>query len=246
MTKRKKAETAESSTSAPGADIPDVVVARPSSLTPRDLAVVLNRERNTPHAGMMAISPTPMAQGAVPADAGSPAALAAGMRTSMPVPEVREERGVELLLFRIGGERYATALADVDEAVDLPEIHPIPEAPPQMLGVFELRGELLPVYAPASALGAHSEGSRAAAFVMHAGAQRIALAVDELDDVLQLTRDALRPASEQDAEDGVLAGVATIDGHVVAVVDGAALVTACLSAHLRSGTPGTAAATEAA
>ena len=56
-------------------------------------------------------------------------------------------------MFRIGTERFAVELACVEEAIDLPEVHHVPEMPPAMLGVITVRGALTPVFTPDDALG---------------------------------------------------------------------------------------------
>jgi hypothetical protein len=43
---------------------------------------------------------------------------------------------VELLMFRIGTERFAVELSSVEEAIDLPDVHHVPEMPPAMIGVI--------------------------------------------------------------------------------------------------------------
>ena len=218
--------------------VPDpIVVAR--SLTPVGLAVVLNQERRTPALGVPVIGArtgTPVSAPVIgpPPDAGSPAANAASLAATSPGGvDAPAERPLELLLFRVGGERFATPLADVEEAVDLPALHTLPESPSNMLGIFELRGELIAVFSPAGPLGARNAGTLAAAFVIRAGEHRVALAVDELDDVLAMAPGAMREPTEHEAHDGVLAGVATVDGHVVAVVDGPALARSCIGALTR-------------
>ena len=64
-------------------------------------------------------------------------------QTDVPVALDRSFRGrvrsrtgtAELLVFRIGVERFAVELRMVDEVIDLPKIHHVPEMPPAMLGV---------------------------------------------------------------------------------------------------------------
>src|SRR5437868_11926821 len=69
---------------------------------------------------------------------------------------------VELLMFRIGAERFAVELSCVEEAIDLPEVHHVPEMPPAMIGVITVRGALTPVFTPDDALGVRVERRSAA------------------------------------------------------------------------------------
>lgn len=52
---------------------------------------------------------------------------------------------VELLVFALGGERYAIEAAHVLEVVPLGELTPVPGAPAHVLGVVNHRGRILPV-----------------------------------------------------------------------------------------------------
>lgn len=52
----------------------------------------------------------------------------------------------KLLVFRLGGQRYALPLARVERIVRAVEITPLPGAPPLVLGVIDVAGALLPVF----------------------------------------------------------------------------------------------------
>ena len=117
-------------------------------------------------------------------------------------------------------------LACVEEAIDLPDVHHVPEMPPAMLGVVTVRGVLTPVYTPDGALGVPVEG-KAAALIFHAERGRFALAIDDVDDVMTLDLSQLRDAPGVDGSDPVVLGVARNEATIVALVDAEALVEAC-------------------
>jgi len=139
----------------------------------------------------------------------------------------RSRSGIaELLMFRIGNERFAVELMCVEEAIDLPEVHHVPEMPPAMLGVVTVRGALTPVYTPDSALGVPVEG-RAAALIFRADRGRFALAIDDVDDVMTLDLAQLRDAPGIEGADSVVLGVARNGSVIVALVDAEALMLTC-------------------
>jgi purine-binding chemotaxis protein CheW len=139
----------------------------------------------------------------------------------------RNREGIaELLMFRIGGERFAVELMCVEEAIDLPDVHHVPEMPPAMLGVITVRGSLTPVFTPDAALGVPAQG-KGAALIFRADRGRFALAIDDVDDVLTLDLALLRDAPGSDVADAVVLGVARNEGLIVALVDAEALVLAC-------------------
>lgn len=140
---------------------------------------------------------------------------------------VRSRSGtVELLMFRIGAERFAVELVCVEEAIDLPDVHHVPEMPPAMLGVITVRETLTPVFTPDEALGVPVEG-RSAALIFRSDRGRFALAIDDVDDVMTLDLAALRDAPGSEVADSVVLGVARIGDSILALVDADALVLVC-------------------
>jgi chemotaxis signal transduction protein len=143
----------------------------------------------------------------------------------------------DLLLFRIGREFFATELRAVEEAVDLTGVEAVPQIPgaeSPMRSIFTLRGMLVPLFNPARALGV-SPVEAATALVVRDGRGRIAIAADDVEDVLTLRDGELRPAPAGDARDaGVLRGVVRRGTTLVAVVDLDALIAVCRGA-LRPG-----------
>lgn len=145
---------------------------------------------------------------------------------------VRERAGIaDLLMFRIGEELFATDLASVEEAVTLPEIHHLPEMPAAMLGAFNLRGRLTPVYSPSHVIGVPLRGDAQAALLVRSGTRRLGLAVDDVEDVFQVDLATVREAPGTDDADGILLGVAHHGKELVAIVDAEALVAACVTGH---------------
>ena len=145
---------------------------------------------------------------------------------------VRERAGIaDLLMFRIGEELFATDLASVEEAVTLPEIHHLPEMPAAMLGAFNLRGRLTPVYSPSHVIGVPLRGAAQAALLVRSGTRRLGLAVDDVEDVFQVDLATVREAPGTDDADGILLGVAHHGKELVAIVDAEALVAACVTGH---------------
>ena len=212
--------------------------APPSAL---DLAVVLNpglAHSVTPAAGAHLVLPDRVAQMvraltpvqgavAVPVVLRRTVAAHSDVGTALRV-ELKEKGSAELLRFRVGRERFAVRLADVEEALESPEVHPIPERAREMLGVCALRGRLVPVYAPSRVLGVTLDAP-AVALVFPFGDKRVAIAVDDVDDVFTMKAAALRDAPGIDDADGVLIGVTRHAGRLVSVLDAVALVTACLN-----------------
>jgi chemotaxis signal transduction protein len=156
------------------------------------------------------------------------------VQPSMPWRDrVRARVGVEdVLTFHVGTERFATALAAVEEAVEQPDVYRVPEMPETMLGVFSLRGRLIPVCSPVRPLGVSLAGSISTVLLMRAGTRRVGIAVDDVDDVLSLDLETVRAAPGVDDSDGVLLGVVRHGDNLIAIVDPDAIVAACLTGQV--------------
>jgi purine-binding chemotaxis protein CheW len=85
----------------------------------------------------------------------------------------------DVVLFEAAGERFALPAAQVMEIVRPPAITRVPHSPPNLLGVANLRGRVLPVVSVGGLLGhAHAEISRATRVVVVAGDSPVGLVVD--------------------------------------------------------------------
>lgn len=138
---------------------------------------------------------------------------------------------VEILVFRVGTERFGVGLAAVEEVVDLPELRTLPHMPPAMLGVCELRASLLSVYTPGPALGVRASEPKAGIVVRMTSRadRRAALAVDEAEGVVAFDFEGLTGVRGDGnvGEGGVVLGVSSRDGRLLAVLDAEALVAVC-------------------
>jgi chemotaxis signal transduction protein len=94
-------------------------------------------------------------------------------------------------------------------------------------GILTLRGTLVPLFSPATALGV-TPGEAATALVVRDERGRIAIAADDVEDVLTLRDGEMRPLPAADARGaGVLRGVVRRGPTLVAIVDLDALIAAC-------------------
>jgi purine-binding chemotaxis protein CheW len=117
------------------------------------------------------------------------------------------------LLVRVGGERYALPIYDVVEVARIGGLTPVPGAPHALLGVQNLRGQVVPVVDLGAVVGMpRSEERGAIVFVDDAG-EPAGLAVDVLLDVADLV------AEESESPDGPLLGSVMVDGALVGLLD---------------------------
>ena len=137
---------------------------------------------------------------------------------------VRERSGAQdLLIVRIGQERFGVPLEAVDELVESPRLRVVPGAPDALLGLFTLGDRLLPLYSAATVLGTSATGLQVA-LVMRGGSARIALAVDDADDVINVPLTDVIDAPHTGHQDDVVLGVIRREGELLTVLDARAVV----------------------
>src|SRR5690242_2821488 len=99
----------------------------------------------------------------------------------------------QLLVFRIASELFGVELITAEEALDMPVLHRLPEMPTEMRGVFTLRGALVSVFEPRVVLGLECQQS-ATAVVFCGGDRRVAIATDDVEDVVTVDLRTVRDA----------------------------------------------------
>ena len=130
-----------------------------------------------------------------------------------------------LLIFDLDGARFALDATQVRESVWLPELTPVEEAPPWIVGIFSLRGRIVPVADPHLRFGhperRYSPDDRVV--VLEADNLLMGLIVSEVHAVIELPCDAIQPPPQFDtAPSGhthLIAGEARIGDDLVALLD---------------------------
>ncbi|HXS34342.1 MAG TPA: chemotaxis protein CheW [Solirubrobacterales bacterium] len=113
---------------------------------------------------------------------------------------------------RAGGEHYALPVAGVREVATLGYLTPVPGAPRAVLGVWNLRGDVMAVIDLAALLGLQS-GAQDRVVVVEDRDRRAGLAVESLVDVGSV------PASVDPVESEHLLGAVLIDRTPVGILD---------------------------
>ncbi len=104
---------------------------------------------------------------------------------------------IALLLFRLGDEWYAVRVGDVREIFQEYEITTIPCVPDHVLGVVNVRGEILSVTDPARLMRLGSVDTsdvvNPPAIVVISGDVATALVVDEIGDIADISQESVEP-----------------------------------------------------
>ncbi|MET0402032.1 MAG: chemotaxis protein CheW [Cystobacter sp.] len=127
----------------------------------------------------------------------------------------------EILLFTLESQRYALPLEDVRELVRAVRLTPLPRAPSIVEGLFNLRGELIPVLdmrrrfrRPARALQSSDHF-----IITQAGPRCMALRVDRAEGLMLLDLDLLDKTPRELPGVGYVAGVLKLPDGLVLLHD---------------------------
>ncbi len=117
------------------------------------------------------------------------------------------------LRIRLGAEHYAIAIEHVLEVLELGELTPVPGSPTAVLGLHNLRGEILASVDLSAVLGMAGGGEPRHLVVVADGVHRAGLAVDELFDLEAL------PEATATTDSRFLTGGSLVEQTLVGVVD---------------------------
>lgn len=135
----------------------------------------------------------------------------------------------ELLAVRLGEERYVLPIERVREIVKVPVLTWVPPVQPGLLGVMNLRGEVLPVYDVkprlslsdvARVVTGPGDASRESRVVLvRDDAGDAGVLVDAVQGVVRLAADAVEPPPPGAGDRSVIAGLGRLQGELYIVLD---------------------------
>jgi purine-binding chemotaxis protein CheW len=114
---------------------------------------------------------------------------------------------------RVGSEAYAMPVEHVREVADLGAVQAIPGAGPEMLGVRNLRGQILPVVDLALLLGINAITRPDRLLVAEAGGRHAGFAIDAVSEVGEL------PDPTEETESDLLTGATLVGGDFIGIID---------------------------
>lgn len=125
----------------------------------------------------------------------------------------------ELISFRIGEQEYCVDIMAVREIRGWAPATPLPQSPPYVRGVINLRGAVLPVIDLANRLGfgVTEPSARNVIIVVRIGNRVVGLLVDAVSEILTTTTDAIQPTPDVacDAVKRFVKGILTVEGRMI-------------------------------
>lgn len=138
----------------------------------------------------------------------------------------------QYLSFSLGGEEYGVDILKVREIKGWEPVRPLPDTPPYIRGVMDLRGLVVPIIDLRSRFGLERADCTATTVIIvlasRIGERQViaGVVVDSVSDVLDLDSSAIRSAPDLGAEIdvGYIHGMVTLPERMVVLLDVEALL----------------------
>lgn len=130
---------------------------------------------------------------------------------------------LRLVRFRVGEERFAVDILRVQEINRMMALTQIPQSPPGVCGVINLRGRIAPVldFRTRMGLEATEPGDSSRIIVVDIKGSTIGFIVDEVHEVLQISRSIVDPTPPlaTGSDSTYILGVAKLDDSPLILLD---------------------------
>jgi len=133
------------------------------------------------------------------------------------------ETGIQMVTFRLADETYGINVMHVQEVLRITEIAPVPGAPVYVLGIINLRGNVVTVIDTRSRFGLPSaetdDSSRIV--IIESEKQVVGILVDSVAEVVELNNSEIDAAPNVGNDDSsrYIQGVANLENGLLIVVD---------------------------
>jgi purine-binding chemotaxis protein CheW len=149
---------------------------------------------------------------------------------SRPVQSEVLDQRERVLLFAVGPEEYGVSIMHIREILKPPVLTEVPRAPHHVLGVFSLRGTVLPVVTLTGALGVPAgpayDAPECRVLVVGKGEDAVGLHVHRVDQVVKMSLRTLEPPPRGGSSDrrAMLRGLGRHDDRLIIMVELPALL----------------------
>jgi purine-binding chemotaxis protein CheW len=130
-----------------------------------------------------------------------------------------------LVVFELDDREFGLPIEDIAEIVPMVLVTPVPEVPPWVVGVINLRGRVIPIADLRTRLGLppREPELNTPILVAEQGTRKLGLIADAVRDVISLPDDALEPPTEVGAADtgqlDAVSALARADDRLIVVLD---------------------------
>lgn len=139
-----------------------------------------------------------------------------------------DETLLEMISFLVNGQAFCLDVSVIREIRGWTPATPLPMSPPEVRGVINLRGVIMPVVDLKARLdqGLTEPSSRHVIIVMQLGERQAGLLVEAVQETFKISRSELQapPSLSDPAVIGLVSSILSLGGRLVSVVDPYALL----------------------
>ena len=133
----------------------------------------------------------------------------------------------QLVTFQLGEEQYGIDIMEVEGIVKIEDVRPIPNAPPYVEGIFNLRGEIIPVINLHRRFHIkHAELSEedellSGFVIINIDSRHLAIMIDKVSRVVTISTDQIQPPPQVISGIGTeyIRGVVSEEDHYLIILD---------------------------
>lgn len=137
--------------------------------------------------------------------------------------ELQEDEILRWVTFELEDETYGINVTDVREVLRFSEIAPVPGAPNYVIGIINLRGNVVTVIDTRRRFGLNSKDvdDQSRIVIIEVDGQEVGILVDSVAEVVDIKNSAIEPAPNVGNEDTsrYITGVTSMDGELLIIVD---------------------------
>ncbi|TVQ61185.1 MAG: chemotaxis protein CheW [Phycisphaerales bacterium] len=130
---------------------------------------------------------------------------------------------LQLVTFEVAGEEFAVDILAVQEINRMMELTRVPQSPPEVEGVINLRGKIIPVLDLRNRFGFKVQESTAQSriVVVEVGGRVLGFIVDRVHEVLRIPQSIVEaaPAMVSSIDSDFIAGVGKLDDRLLILLD---------------------------
>lgn len=137
--------------------------------------------------------------------------------------EKKEITSMQVVCFKIGEEEYGLEILKVQEILKLPKVTKLPKSADYILGVIDLRGQVIPIINLSTKFGIkdHSQSDNLRAVVVEINNKKVGLAIDSVSHVVRIDSKDIEPPPPivRGISGKYITGIAKIESGFIVILD---------------------------
>lgn len=127
----------------------------------------------------------------------------------------------KFLSFNVGNECFAVPLLKVREVIGMPEVTAIPQAPAHVVGIINLRGQIITIFDLRSRLGSGTKGEQPTVIICEMPFGQMGMIVDMVSSVLSAESEQISevPAGSRAANHDFITNIYSHEDELILMLD---------------------------